>query len=68
MEKKKMKIEIMQQTNYVGVTYFYLYVNGEFVKLSATLDEIEEAARTAAEIFKSGADEKTILESYEVER
>lgn len=67
MEKKMLKIEIQKQSNYEGTTYFYLYVNDQYVTLKDSYEKIKEVADNAVKIFKAGDDERKIVESYNVE-
>lgn len=67
MEKKMLKIEIQKQSTYEGTTYFYLYVNDQYVTLKDSYEKIKEVADNAVKIFKAGDDERKIVESYNVE-
>lgn len=57
-----MEIKITEKTNFEGVTYYYLYIDGTFTKLARSLDEIKAAADVAKEVFTSGKHIETAVE------
>jgi len=59
--EENFKIEIRQQTNWKGTTYFYLYVNDVYVDLSPDLAEVEKMAQTALEVYRDGKHKMTVL-------
>ena len=57
-----MEIKITEKTNFEGVTYYYLYVDGSFVKLSSDLRVIQAAAEVATAVFTSGKHIESVVE------
>ena len=57
-----MEIKITEKTNYEGVTYYYLYVDGIFIKLSRDLSEIKSASEVARGVYLSGKNIETVVE------
>ena len=58
-----MKIEIRTKTDFEGVTYYYLYVNDAFIKLSRELEVIQKARDIAVDVYKSGKYVETVVET-----
>lgn len=57
------KVEIRTQTTWEGITYYYLYVNDQYIKLSADLKVIQDARDVAVNVFKEGKHVETVIES-----
>lgn len=51
----KCKIRIEKKTTFRGVTYYYLYVNDQYLDLYNELEKALEVAKVASDVFNSGA-------------
>ena len=60
-----MKIKVTEKTTFEGVTYYYLYIDDQFLKLSRAKADIDEAVETATGVYKSGKHIETTI--YETE-
>lgn len=56
------KIEIRKKTTWEGITYYYLYVNDVYIKLSRDLKEIQDARDIALDVYKQGMHLETIVD------
>jgi hypothetical protein len=56
------KIEIREKTTWEGITYYYLFVNDVYIKLSKELKEIQDARDVALDVYKQGKHLETIVE------
>ena len=56
------EIKITEKTNYEGVTYYYLYVDDKFIKLSREKEVIMNAAKIAQDVITSGKHIETVVE------
>ena len=57
-----MEIKITEKTNFDGVTYYYLYVDNVFIKLSRAKEDIDVAAKIAQDVITSGKHIETVVE------
>ena len=60
-----MKIKVTEKTTFEGGTFYYLYIDDTFQKLSRNKSEIDEAVRIATEVFKSGKHIEKAIAEYE---
>ena len=61
-----MKIKLTEKTNFEGVTYYYLYINDTFIKLSQKREDLDKAIEIATEVFKSGKHIETVISEIEL--
>lgn len=59
-----MEIRITEKTNFEGITYYYLYVDAAFIKLSRDLNDIKAAAEIAMGVYNSGKHLESVVEIY----
>jgi hypothetical protein len=57
-----MEIKITEKTDFEGVTYYYLYVDDKFIKLSREKEVIAQAAKIAQDVITSGKHIETVVE------
>ena len=57
-----MEIKITEKTNFEGVTYYYLYVDNSFIKLSRALEDIKAMAEIARGVYNSGKHIETVVQ------
>jgi hypothetical protein len=57
-----MEIKITEKTNFEGVTYYYLYIDNVFTKLSRDLNEIKAMVEVAKSVFASGKHIESVIE------
>ena len=62
------KIRIEKKTNFRGMTYYYLYVNDQYIDLYTGFDKAMEQAQIAEDVFTSGNHIATEVYSKELTR
>jgi hypothetical protein len=62
------KIRIEKKTNFRGMTYYYLYVNDQYIDLYTGIDKAMENAQIAEDVFTSGTHIATEVYSKELTR
>ena len=60
------KIEIREKTTWEGFTYYYLYVNDVYIKLSSVLKEIQDARDVALDVYKQGKHIESVVETIKL--
>ena len=56
------EIKITEKTNFEGLTYYYLYVDGQFIRLDRDKKKVMEAAKIAQDVITSGKHIETVVE------
>lgn len=62
--RETIEIKITEKTDFEGLTLYYLYVDGKFIKLSRDANEIKEAAKVAQDVITSGKHIETVVECF----
>ena len=63
MKTNEIEIKITEQTNFEGVTYYYLYVDNAYIKMARDKNEIMEAANGQGTAVKKKQDVQRMAEA-----